>query len=64
MFRPTLRRAQLAWRCAAAITDNPLTSYQDALPKVGSPLHLHAAAGLPQRKSWETKPFKECVFWA
>ena len=34
VFRPTLKRAQLAWRCAAAITDNPLTSYEAALAKV------------------------------
>jgi hypothetical protein len=34
-FRPALQRAQLAWRCAAAIHADPLCSYEAALPLVG-----------------------------
>ena len=35
-FAPTLQRAQLAWRCAAVMHDNPFISYEAALPNVRS----------------------------
>lgn len=37
-FAPTLQRAQLAWRCAAVMHDNPSISYEAALPHVRPPV--------------------------
>lgn len=40
-FAPTLKLAQMAWRCAGVIFGSPLISYQRALPKVLGPQALH-----------------------
>lgn len=42
-FAPTLQRAQLAWRCAAVMHDNPFISYEAALPNVRFLAHLGAS---------------------
>jgi hypothetical protein len=46
-FAPTLRRAQLAWRAATAIHEDPTVSYEGALPQVCQGSSIHHATVLP-----------------